>query len=336
MRSKHRNSRRRYSGRRRSERTRSKIAIFLIILFVIAVVVGSVFLGNHLKEKAEISEADRLSTESITERETDTEKASILYPVHPPRSLEVEYLPRGNIGSYEGTGENVSITLRNNAGELYYSSPSAQTLGGQSSGNGLMTAEEIIGSLKEKNCYVSVSLGIMGHSDETGATTEAVHAFEIALIGEIATAGADEILLCGFEDMDAERVGMLCQLSSSFRSTAKTEVPMGILLPYSFFADKGANELCKSLAEHFEFLAVDYTSAEAPENETAVDRINSMIDSMQMYLSRYSLRVVLDYKNDNPEEAKAAVFESAIYSVQTLDTEDIFAVRKNGADDTTE
>ena len=93
MRSKHRHNHRRYVGRRRTERNRSKITTVLIIIFTLAVIVGSVFLGNHLKKKAEISELNREELPSDTGA-PDTGKISgenevdVILGIRPPESFD--------------------------------------------------------------------------------------------------------------------------------------------------------------------------------------------------------------------------------------------------------
>lgn len=325
MKSKHRRNHRRYSGRRRNERTRSKIAVFLIFIFIIAVIIGSVFLGKYLKAKADISESNRNNEDTVSNADTaaDPEKESILFDKRPPEQIDAEYLSVDNIETFAGEGSSVSLLLRDKAGKLYYSSPVAQTLGGQNVENGLRRAEDLIAKLDESNSYISVCFALAGHSEEKEAMIDAVHAFENALIGEIAAAGADEILLCGFDTIDPSQVSMLCAFSESYRKTAASEVPLGLLIPYSFFSLTNANELCRALADHFEFLAVDYTDLSESEEMPLAEAVSARIDTMQMYLSRYSLRVVLNAESSEYESAKTALKEAAVYSIQSISRADL-------------
>lgn len=326
MKSKNRRSHRSYSGRRRSERNRSKLAVVLIVLFIIAVVIGSVFLGKYLKTKAELSEANRTDSDTVfhTETSPDNEKNNILFSSRPPERIEAGYIPLDVINSLEGEVAFASVVLRGKKGELYYSSGVAQTLGGQIEDNTLMSAQDIVALLDEKSEYISAVFSLMEHSEESGITTDAIHAYEQALIGEIAAAGADDILLCVSGAIDAERVNMLCEFSEHYRASEAEEIPLGLVLPYSFFTLENANELCRSLSEFYEFLAVDYTDVAASEEITVGEAIRGRIDTMQMYLSRYSLRVILDARSIDTEEAKSVLAEAAVYSFQTIDADLVF------------
>ena len=48
------------------------------------------------------------------------------------------------------------------------------------------------------------------------------------------------------------------------------------------------------------------------------EAVHARIDTMQMYLSRYSMRVVLDSESASLAEARETLDEAALYSVQTL------------------
>ena len=117
---------------------------------------------------------------------------------------------------------------------------------------------------------------------------------------------------------------MLCSFSEDYHSGAKIKVPLGLVIPYSFFSQTDANELCKKLSEHFEFLCVDFSDLEPIEEQTFEDAVRERVDSMQMYLSRYSLRIILDAENEQLEEIKTALSEAALYSYQSVSVGEIF------------
>ena len=329
MRAKNRKKHRRYSGKRRSDRNRSKIAVLLIIVFIIAVFICSVYLGNHLKEKAEISEASRQTqapdTVKIPENDNKNDD-SILSDTRPPQKFKGEYLPLDEIEAFLNGGKDgsaVTLIMRDSAGKLNYSSSVAQTLGTQTVDNGLLSAEDIVGKLDAKNCYISAYVAHSNHVGDSSALTNALHAFEGAMFAELSAAGFDEIILCGFQAADEERVDALCEFSRSYREEGNNDVPLGILLPYDFYISDGASELCRKLYEHFEIIAVDYTDVVGTEELSFSEAIKARIDSMQMFFSRYAVRVLLDSDNAEYLDAAAAVADAAIYSVQSVSREDL-------------
>ena len=320
MKSKYRKNRRRYNGKRRNKKNRLVLAAILIVIFIVTVIVGSIFFGRYLKEKAEISEVNRQETDALfSDTAAVTEKESILCGTLPPSRICIDYYSLSaehEILPEEGAG--VSVILRDKDALLYYSSPVAQSLGGQAAENGLLGVSEIFAPLKEKNCYISACIVLSEHNGENDIATDAVHAFEQALMKEIASAEPNEILLCLTGDADAEKVKMLCDISVSYRASSENKVPLGVLLPYSFFSQPNANELCRTLAEHYELLAVDYTDVISSEEVSMKEAVHARIDTRQMYLSRYSMRVVLDSESASLAEARETLDEAALYSVQTL------------------
>lgn len=329
MKSKKRHSHRRYNGKRRNTRNRYKIAILLVIVFIIAVVIGSVFLGKYLKKKAEASEAERggeqnVGTDTLVSPETENE--NIVLPIKPPEKITASYLKNEEIDSFAENAEEgsaVTLILRDLQGNIYYSSPVAQTLGGQLPENGLRAAEDIVDKLASKDCYISAYAALTAHSSEYETTAKALLAFEIAVLSELALSGVDEIVICGFDSIDADKVSMLCDFSKSFRKSSSSSVPLGVLLPYSFFLKEEANELCARISDCFELIAVDYTDAISSEEIGVSEVIAERIDSMQMYFSRYSVRVVLDSDDAEYESAAQAVSEAEIYSLQSVSRGDL-------------
>lgn len=333
MRSKHRHNHRRYVGRRRTERNRSKLTTVLIIIFTLAVIVGSVFLGNHLKKKAEISELNREELPSDTGA-PDTGNISgenvedVILGIRPPESFDASYVSHKNIEEAAGSiadGSAVTVLFRDGKGELLYSSPAAQKLGAQSEDTANPTATDMIAALKAKNCYISAYLYVSELSEENAATSSMVRAFEGALISEIAYAGVNEIVLLGFNASTEEDVRSLCAFSAEMRKKTSLNIPVGVLLPYSFFTLEIGSELCREISRYFEFIAVDYTDAAVSEDLTVSDVIAARIDSMQMYFSRYSVRIVLDTEIEEYESVKQTIADKFVYSQQRIYRAEIFA-----------
>ncbi|MEE0969834.1 MAG: hypothetical protein U0M06_10730 [Clostridia bacterium] len=340
MKPKSRNSRRRYSGRRRNERLQSRAAIVLIILFIIAVVAGTVFLGNYLKRKADISIENRHETTADSKEgmeDTAIESTSILSDIRPPEKIEAEYVPLENIDTVGSETEAVTLVMRDLKGKLNYSSSVVAALGGQDKENGLKSADEIFTGLAEKNIYISVLVGHTRHDMENNAISNVFHTFESAILTELTLSGANEVIICGIGEADGIKIDALCEFSKLTRQIGDNNTPLGILLPYSFFLREDARELCAKLAEYFEIIAVDYTDAVSSEDQSITEVISSRIDAMQLYFSRYSVRIVLDSDSDEYANIKQTVIDRAIYSIQSVSASDISGeiVSDAGNDDNT-
>ncbi len=323
MKPKHRRSHR-YNGRRRTEKNRSVLLTVLIIIFIIVIVIGSVFLGKYLKIKAEISLEMRDDIEIEADLQPSEAEKSFLFDTKIPVSIDIEHFDAVNAPDFSGDASAVSLLLRGHDGELKYSSPVAQAIGGQEQ-TSLPLANDIISAFGDS--YVSAIIVMKEHKAED-VYTSALHAFEQAILYELAEAGADELLLCGFSELNAEKIQMLCDFSADYHKGAKEKTPIGLIIPSSFFATSGANELCRTISKHFEFLCVDFSDIAASEEQTLADAVRERVDSMQMYLSRYSLRIVLDSENEDIGEIKAALADSELYSYQSVIRNEIFKVNE--------
>ncbi len=319
MKSKHRRNRR-YSGRRRTEKNRSVLLLVLITVFIIIIVIGSVFLGKYLKMKAELSleMRDDIETDDVSESQKEP---GLLFDFKTPSSIDIEYFDVENTADFSGEEDAVSLIFRGHDGTLKYSSPVAKALGGQAEDVELPIANDIISAFGES--YISALVVMKEHSSED-AYTSALHAFEQSILYELAEAGADELLLCGFSELSAEKAKMICSFSEDYHKGAKVKIPIGLVIPYSFFSAVDANELCRVLSEHFEFLCVDFSDLETTDEQTIEETVRERVDSIQMYLSRYSLRIVLDAENKDIYKIKSVLKEAALYSYQSVAVGEIF------------
>lgn len=320
MKPKHRRNRR-YSGKRRTEKNRNVLLTVLIIVFIVIIVIGSVFLGKYLKMKAELSLEMRDDIETDDISLPPAEEKGLLFEMKIPTSIDIGYFNVADFADFSREVSALSLLLRGYDGLLKYSSPVAKALGGQAEDVDLPAAEEIFSAFGES--YISALIVMKEHSSED-TYTSALHAFEQSVLYELAEAGADELLLCGFSQINSEKAQMLCSFSEDYHNGAKIKVPLGLVIPYSFFSQTDANELCKKLSEHFEFLCVDFSDLEPIEEQTFEDAVRERVDSMQMYLSRYSLRIILDAENEQLEEIKTALSEAALYSYQSVSVGEIF------------
>ncbi|MBQ8005898.1 MAG: hypothetical protein IJ303_06275 [Clostridia bacterium] len=338
MKSKKRYSRRRYNGKRRTARKRYGIAILLIIVFVIAVVVFAVFLGKYLKLKADASADERNATGGTSDTGdipggAGDKDESLLYEAELPKRLESLYIASDELDAVLESGASgaYSLVMRNEKGELFYSSEAAQTIGSQAPDNGMPKIEELGAKLGEGNSYFSAFLSLSSHPGGVAAL-DALHAYEAALISELALAGFDEVIVCAPGKVGEETVRSLCGLSKFYRDVSETAVPLGVVLPYSFFLAENANELCRAIAECFEIIAVDYTDIVPEAEQSFYDAVEARIDSMQMYFSRYSLRAVLDHDNGQYSETLEALSDSAIYLVHSVLSRELFSSAEVGGD----
>ncbi len=332
-----RRNHRRYNGRRLNDRKRSVLWISLILLFVIAVTVGTVFLGKYLKGKARISEENRVPPVSDTLNvSTDISiETSILSQAKVPVRLLSRYVSASSIGSGRldlPEGNAFSVVMRNYTGELKYFSPVARTLGIENISDELPSCGDIVSELSNgsETAYVSAFAWHSGHDGESSAVTNAFHAFDSALIDELSGSGVSEIILCGFEMIDAEKAMAVCEFSAECRRNGENKVPLGILLPYDFFLSEDGRRISAELSKYFEIIAVDLTDIEATEEQTSAQITAETVNTMQMYFSRYSVRAVINSDSEDAEDIINALESRAIYGINAVSKNDLKPVKTEG------
>ena len=320
MKYKRRRSHRNYVGRRRTERNRSKITVFLIILFSVAVFAGAVLLGNHLKEKAEISRENRYNEEQKQTETGETENAgesdSPAEALKAPEKMKSEYVDLNGEAHPDGSVE-ISFVARDFSGTLGYSSEVAMDIGYQKE-NLLITSSEI--AEKTADLYTSAFFGLASEPLMEPTFTKLYEALWISLFEELADAGVDEIILCGFEDdISEEEIAKFSSLAKRFREENKeSELLLGIMLPYSFFEREDTSAKCSEILHSFEFIAADLTDTVPSEEISASEMLEARVDLMQIYFSRFSVRAVLDSDSESLGEMLEILDSAYVNCTQTV------------------
>lgn len=293
-----RSYRNRRGGKRRTEHNRSVLTIFLIIIFTIAVVIGTVILGKYLGEKSEHSrelrESDEISSFMGETDRVDKPEKSELLTNSAPKGIQSQYFSVASLnGDHDALtsavsefSENVAITmiLRDESGRLNYASSAAAAIGAIGS-ESLLTASELISPYKEKNCYISVIVSIAA-AREDEIENSALRAFEKAMINEIVTAGADEVIL-SYRSLSNGSLSEIETFADELHTSTLGTAKLGVILSADLFDGDESAAVCRSLAEHFEVLALDMTE---------IDEINAdtLTSKIQVFLERYNARVISD------------------------------------------
>lgn len=300
-----RSYRNRRGGKRRNEHNRSVLTVVLLILFTVAVVVGTVLLGRYLGEKSarsrELRETDSYPVFGATEADPSLAEESFLSD-KAPVGISSEFFSLSAVEDIDALREAsdalpetaaVTVIMRSASGRLMYSSSAAAAIGGKPADDPLPTASDVIGTLKEKNRYVSAVVSISA-AGENEVENSAVRAFERAMINEIALAGADEVIFfC--PSLTSDGAAELGAFADDLRDGTLGTAKLGIMLDTALLDGDDASRLCRSLAEHFEVLALDMSGLSAVTAESLTSRV-------QVFLARYNARIFAEAGAEIPDE----------------------------------
>ncbi len=303
--------RRRYAGRRKSERSRSKLVIFLVLLFTAAVVFLSVLLGLDLREKAEKrrQESEFMSTAETESAVTKAPASDISVSDLKIQAPFVSVSDKGDIDVPQGAAA-VSTVFKSRDGVGFYRSGAIEAVSGPQSED-LPSAERLIETLSEGERSVSVIFHKENTEGMDGISAQALLDIEVSQMCEIAKAGADEILLMGFDTGDA---GMEFLSSSATKiKAAAPEALVGIVLPAQAAAGESEtfSALCRKMAESFDIIALDMTRLEDSESQSAEDQLGAIADKLQICFVRYNIRCILRDGYENGD-LLARVLEEAM------------------------
>lgn len=292
--------RRHYVGRRKSERSKSKLIIFLVLLFTALVVFLSIKLGLQLRAKAEKvrEESEFLSTAEpdpavtmtplVDVKVSDTKVQASFVSVSDPQNINV---PRDAAA--------ISAVFKSAEGVNFYRSPAVEAVSGPQN-EMLPSADELMAALTGESsrvCAVFYRENTVGMDD---SAAQAVLGVSVSQMCEIAKAGADEILLMGF-DTSAENLDFLSSAAGKIRAAAPNTL-VGIALPMQTALSgdsESVSTLCRTLSEYFDIIALDLTELRDSESRSASEQLLAAVENLQLCFARYNIRCVFADGDEN-------------------------------------
>ena len=292
--------RRRRRMKRPSKNTAAK-SVFIVILCIAVCVVLTVMLGNYLKDKAAATRPDETDTtdspETTLAPKTDNDPVSA-------KNVEAGYLDLSGEAVEGKSAAEVadeffatsytaaSFELRDDNGSLLYTSVVASALGQVSASS--LDIKELVDILAERDVYTVGCFESAAFSD--GITSEmydVILSYETALVRELFEMGVDEILLTSLPVSDLSVSDALAYIGA-----IKDAVPegscVGISIPHTMLSSDEIAQIMKELSLSADFVALDMSGF---EYDDAYESMNSFVRENEMYISRYSMRILLGHSD---------------------------------------
>ena len=289
--------RKRTSYRQRAYRRR-KIKYILAIstlalaaLFVIFLVIGNI-LDRKIENK--VSGLDDLGFADRDPADTDSDVHSV------PESLFADPTALSATGSsldsrlaaISSRGTRAAcFELDDESGALLYSSPTAQALGYQSSGNDLWRLDSAMSKFDASGLYSIGITHVTGLDGGNDLARSAAIGYHSALIAEALRAGVDEVLIVA-SDTALERTDELIRLAQEvhrFVPEGKIGLALSYPLPeYPNDSDEFSDELLVTLWESFEVFALDIC-----KNSSTAEEAEAHAGELLYYVLRYNMRILI-------------------------------------------
>ncbi|MBQ1956454.1 MAG: hypothetical protein II365_01640 [Clostridia bacterium] len=273
-----------YNARRdRVRRISNHKKAIIIAVFTLLVTVFSVILGNCLgqtvkeqeKNELESPSPERIRYETLSDVRVNAKYFDI---------SEISYTPVATIERWAALGRtSVSLTVRRTSGKLNYNSEIAKALGKDETSG--LDIRELIGTFDDNNIHVS---GIFESSFmfNTEGLNDVYSAYEIQLVGELHSAGVDDILISGLK-IDSENIETALDFLYDIRSKYKDAV-IGVSMPYGVASSESGSYVAYMLSGVCDYIALDLS--DVYESGELTERISDSV----YYISRYDARILLD------------------------------------------
>lgn len=273
-----------YNARRdRVRRISNHKKAIIIAVFTLLVTVFSVILGNCLgqtvkeqeKNELESPSPERIRYETLSDVRVNAKYFDI---------SEISYTPVATIERWAALGRtSVSLTVRRTSGKLNYNSEIAKALGKDETSG--LDIRELIGTFDDNNIHVS---GIFESSFmfNTEGLNDVYSAYEIQLVGELHSAGVDDILISGLK-IDSENIETALDFLYDIRSKYKDAV-IGVSMPYGVAISESGSYVAYMLSGVCDYIALDLS--DVYESGELAERLSDSV----YYISRYDARILLD------------------------------------------
>ena len=273
-----------YNARRdRVRRISNHKKAIIIAVFTLLVTVFSVILGNCLgqtvkeqeKNELESPSPERIRYETLSDVRVNAKYFDI---------SEISYTPVATIERWAALGRtSVSLTVRRTSGKLNYNSEIAKALGKDETSG--LDIRELIGTFDDNTIHVS---GIFESSFmfNTEGLNDVYSAYEIQLVGELHSAGVDDILISGLK-IDSENIETALDFLYDIRSKYKDAV-IGVSMPYGVAISESGSYVAYMLSGVCDYIALDLS--DVYESGELTERLSDCV----YYISRYDARILLD------------------------------------------
>ena len=278
---------------RNSSYTKKRVKAIVIICAVVLSLIEITLLivGNVLRARSE----EKHEKPIVNENDAVVEAGSLVPSVN-GYAMSLSNVNSGNatLSGYASQarssgGTALCFAARDSLGKELYTSSLASSMGKQTS-SGRVSLRDInnsAGSLR-----TSAGVNISAFSEKNAVYRSVLLAYDAGICAELYEGGVDDVFIrLTSSDVDSENIEALLNFAQSVKNI-NSSVVLGIALTSDFFYLTEADTLIDRLSEKYDFLLLDLTKG-APSGANAADYVKKSVDSAQLYVMMYEMRVLL-------------------------------------------
>lgn len=283
-----------YSRRRSASPYKSRVApiVISVIAFILLSLTVSVVVGIMLGKRADaIGEREKKFDFERVDYDSNGKTVSTIEAYHFPSTSRPQDYVNQDI-------RDLSVCVRHRDGVLDYSFDITDKL--FPSESGARSFKSLCSDADSAGARVCAYLYVTAFDIEDEYEREIVAAYEIALINEIASSGADDILLLGL-NATAENIGEIERFVA--RAAGSTgDVPLGVAVSEETLAlSENGEYVAARLRASCDYLALDLThltvadgesGGKDGEGEEIPSRLEEILQKNAYYIKSYPMRVL--------------------------------------------
>lgn len=288
------------------KRVKVIVTISAISLAVIAITL--LIVGNVLRANSDQKHEQPLKNENDAVVEAGSDVPSVngyamsLSNVNSGETTLNSYMSYArNLG-----GTAVSFAARDPLGKELYASSLAVSMGNQT-GSGRVTLRDIDNRAGSLRTSAGVNVSAFGEKDAIYRSV--LLSYDAGICAELYSGGVDDVFIRITEGkIDSDNIESLLNFADSVKNIDSSAV-IGIALTNEFFTLVDADTLIDRLSDKYDFLLLDLTVG-LGTGDDATEYVRASVDTAQLYVMMYGMRVLLPAGDDVTVEGMVAALRA--------------------------
>ena len=303
---------------RRNTYARTRLKVILAIVGGLAAILVILFLviGGSLKNKLDDNNSDTPTTDQAGVPSPERKEAIQVngYGVSLSGLTSTGASEKALEISKAG-GNNVSFTVRDEAGKELYKSALAADMGKQTSGAQYIDVTDIVSKAKNRSLSTSAIVPVYSFSKKDDIQRASQLFYDAAICAELYREGASDVLIrLEGTKISENNIDELLRLADWVHDL-DGEAVLGITVTRQIIESENAEVIIARLWEKFDFIALDLSDLKTADELSQ----NSEGDEIQFYLLMYKMRVLLpDLSGEELESIVSALNAMNVDNWQTV------------------
>lgn len=297
--------------RRNKRKKRIKAIIIISVCAVLALFAIFMITGLILSDKTTANDAPNGETK-ITDATQSESKNVASVNAYPLALLQNGSTFSSRLSAVPEEAKAVCVSLNDERGELLFRSSIAAHFANLSIKSDASQLSSYTNTIRNNEFYCTALLYMADPSSGKSELVGDVYSSMWSAIAcEAINSGVDDVLLIPKGTND--NTDKLCALAQTIHLSNEDAI-IGLAIPQSILSDENSTQLIARLADSFDYLAIDATSAPQSEEQTTEEQIENTLKKLQLQIMYHNMRVLLP-NGANQEEQNLFIETVTKYNI---------------------